>query len=159
MRRFIVGLSAAAILLTCAGTASAATLNGTTKDAEGQDDGRIALKTKVVRGLVKNVYAIKLTGVPVTCDDNGQLSVERMSNTIRAKITVRRWRGSRYRYRFSASGLESTRNNGATYAISGWINRSGTIISRGVISGEGLTAGEGVTCSFETSYSAKRRGA
>ena len=163
VKTFAVGLLAGAILLSAAGPASAATLRGSTKDSDGQDAGRITLKTKVKKFpetgsvVVQNVYSIKLSGVPVTCDDGGQLSTERMSNTIRARIAVRRWRGSRYRYRFSASGLESTRSNGATFKISGWINRRGTIVSRGFLSGEGITAGEGVTCSLDTSYSASTR--
>ncbi len=160
MKTFAVGLLSAAVLLGAAGQASAAVLNGSTKDSEGQDAGRITLKTKVKKFpsgsvVVQNVYSIKLTGVPVSCDDGGQLSEERASTTIRAKIKVRRWRG--VRYRFSASGLESTRSNGATFKISGWINRRGTIVSRGFLSGEGLTAGEGVTCSMDTSYSASTR--
>ena len=95
MRRLIVGLLSATFLLSAAGTASAGPIYGSTTNPEGEKQGRIVLKTKVVRGVVKNVYSIKLTGVPVTCDDGGQLSTERMSNTFRTRITVRRWRGSR----------------------------------------------------------------
>ena len=152
MKSAIVGLLSAAVLLTAAGPASAANLGGSTQDPDGQDAGRITLKTKVRQGAL-NVYSISLTGVPVTCDDGGQLSVERLHTDIRAKIKVRR-RGARYR--FSAQNLKGSPDG--TYRISGFINRSGTAVYRGVISGDGITDGADMRCSLQTSFSASRGG-
>ena len=151
MKSAIVGLLSATVLLTAAGPASAATLGGSTQDPDGQDAGRITLRTKVRQG-VQNVYSIKLTGVPVTCDDGGQLSVENLHTDIRSRIKVRR-RGSRYR--FSASGLKGSPDG--TYRISGWINRRGTAVY-GVISGDGITDGADMRCTLQTSFSASRGG-
>ena len=160
MKTFVVGLLCSSFLLALAGPASAATLRGSTTDSEGQDLGRITLRTKVKKfpsgsRVVQNVYSVQLSGVPVTCDDGGQVSQERLSTTIRARITVRRSRALRYRYRFSAQDLEG--RGGAHYNISGWINRKGTIVSRGSLSSNDITAGEGVPCSLDTTFSASTR--
>jgi hypothetical protein len=159
MKSAIVGLLSAAVLLTAAGPASAATLGGSTQDPDGQDAGRITLRTKAKKDpatgsvSVLRISSIELSGVPVTCDDGGQLSIESLHSDIRAKITVRR-RG--HRYRFSAQNLEG--NPDGNYRISGFMNRRGTKVYGGVISGDGITDGADMRCSLQTAFTASTGG-
>jgi len=141
MRTIVVGLLCSSFLLATAGSASAATAEGSFGG-----EGWIRVKTTTMGGVAKKVYRIDVS-LPVTCEMFGQQRSELAGTSLYGGLRVRKTRRG---YHFRATNKEF--GAGGVYTISGYLNRRGTRIIRGTMSVRDLAGGEDEYCSANRSF-------